>query len=81
MSCDEAFQYCHRNVSDMCGRRSFMSLRRFFTINFDTCHFSVLFQDMARSLRRLRRAGIQVGKLHVTSAVRLSNPYRSIGPI
>ncbi len=52
-------------------------LRRFFTINFDTCHFSVLFQDMARSLRRLRRAGIQVGKLHVTSAVRLSNPYRS----
>ncbi len=52
-------------------------LRRYFTINFDTCHFSVLFQDLIGSLRRLHRAGIQVGKLHVTNAIRLSNPYRS----
>ncbi|HVR74725.1 MAG TPA: metabolite traffic protein EboE [Planctomycetota bacterium] len=52
-------------------------LRRFFTVNFDTCHFSVLFQDPVESLRRLWKAGIEVGKVHVTNAVRVRNPYRS----
>ena len=51
-------------------------LRKFFTVNVDTCHFSVLFEDLASNLRKLRRAGLVVGKLHVTNAIRLKNPYR-----
>ncbi len=52
-------------------------LRKFFTVNVDTCHFSVLFEDLIDSFKRLRGAGIAVGKLHVTNAIRLKNPYRS----
>jgi hypothetical protein len=52
-------------------------LRRFFTVNFDTCHFSVLFEDPVESLRRLRRAGLAVGKVHVTNALALRHPHRS----
>ena len=50
-------------------------LRKFFTVNVDTCHFSVLFEDLIDSLAQLRRAGIRVGKLHVTNAIRLRNPF------
>jgi hypothetical protein len=52
-------------------------LRRFFTVNCDACHASVLFEDPVESLRSLWRAGIEVGKLHVTSAVALPNPFRA----
>ncbi len=52
-------------------------LRKFFTVNFDTCHFSVLFQNPVESLHQLWRAGIEVGKVHVTSAIVLRNPDRA----
>ena len=52
-------------------------LRKFFTVNYDTCHFSVLFQDPVDSLRQFWRAGIEVGKMHVTSALALKGPERS----
>lgn len=52
-------------------------VRRYFTVNYDTCHFSVLYQDQVASLRALSRAGISIGKLHVTNAIRLPNPLRS----
>src|SRR5688572_30684663 len=57
--------------------RAEAELRKFFTVNLDTCHASVLFEDPARSLRDLRKAGIEVGKLHVTSALSVQNPGRS----
>ena len=49
-------------------------LRKFFTVNFDTCHLSVLFEDLKGNLEAFRRAGIEVSKIHVTSAIRLENP-------
>lgn len=52
-------------------------VRRYFTVNFDTCHFSVLFQDPVESLRQIWRAGLQIGKVHVTNAIRLRNPEKS----
>lgn len=56
-----------------CERR----LRRFFTVNFDACHFSVLFEDLRGSFRELRAAGLRVSKVHVTSALSLEAPHRS----
>ncbi len=53
------------------------AVRRRFTVNLDTCHFSVLFQDPSRALTELTRAGISIGKLHVTSALKLGNPHRA----
>jgi len=52
-------------------------LRDVFTVNVDTCHLSVLFEGQVSSLRKLERAGIRLGKIHVTNAVALRNPYRS----
>ncbi|MBI4583312.1 MAG: metabolite traffic protein EboE [Planctomycetes bacterium] len=53
------------------------ALRRRFTVNLDTCHFSVLFHDPAQALADLVRAGLQVGKVHVTNALALRRPARS----
>ena len=52
-------------------------LRRVFSVNVDTCHLSVLFEDQLKSLRLLERAGLRLGKVHVTNAVALRNPFRS----
>jgi hypothetical protein len=52
-------------------------VRRYFTVNLDTCHFSVLFHEPAAALRQLLKAGIGIGKLHITSAPALRHPYRA----
>jgi len=52
-------------------------LRRVFSVNIDTCHLSVLFEDQVESLRLLERRGLRLGKAHVTNAVALRNPRRS----
>lgn len=52
-------------------------LRSVFTVNIDTCHLSVLFEGQVSNLRQLQKAGLSLGKVHVTNAVALKNPYRS----
>ena len=52
-------------------------LRSVFTVNIDTCHLSVLFEDQVSNLRQLQKAGLELGKVHVTNAVALKNPFRS----
>lgn len=49
-------------------------LRRHFTVNFDACHFSVIFEDLLDSLHGLLGAGLEVSKIHVTSALALRRP-------
>ncbi len=53
------------------------SVRTRFTVNLDTCHFSVLFHQPAAAIRELLAAGIAIGKIHVTSAPALRNPHRA----
>jgi hypothetical protein len=52
-------------------------LRRYFTVNLDTCHLSAVFQSPARSLLELAGAGIATGKIHATSTLALGRPFRS----
>jgi hypothetical protein len=52
-------------------------LRRVFTVNLDTCHLSVLFEDQEANLRTLAAGGLKLGKVHVTNAVELRRPFRS----
>ncbi len=52
-------------------------LRRYFTVNVDTCHFSVVFREPQEEMDALARAGIAIGKVHVTSALSLPQPSRS----
>jgi sugar phosphate isomerase/epimerase len=52
-------------------------LRRHFTVNLDTCHLSVVFRPPAGEMEKLARAGISIGKVHVTSALAVPRPARS----
>lgn len=52
-------------------------LRRHWTVNLDACHSAVLYRSPVEDWRRLDRAGILVGKAHITSAIALPNPSRS----
>ncbi|MBN1441054.1 MAG: metabolite traffic protein EboE [Planctomycetes bacterium] len=52
-------------------------VRRLFTVNLDTCHLSTLFEDPVVNLRLLEKAGLRLGKLHVTSALAVKDPFRS----
>ncbi|HIK81370.1 MAG TPA: hypothetical protein EYF93_00525 [Planctomycetes bacterium] len=61
---------CHRS-------RAEGLLRRHWTVNLDACHSAVLFRSPLEDWRRLDRAGILVGKTHITSAIALANPSRS----
>lgn len=43
----------------------------------DICHQAVMFEDPALSLVRLREAGIAIGKVQVSSALRVPDPARA----
>jgi hypothetical protein len=53
------------------------AIRRRFTVNLDTCHFSVLFHSPSEALGAFERAGIRIGKLHITNAPALRRPHRA----
>ncbi len=46
-------------------------LDRFLGVNYDACHLAVEFEDASDSLARLQRHGIQISKLHLSSALKL----------
>jgi sugar phosphate isomerase/epimerase len=41
---------------------------------FDVCHQAVAFEDVARSIADLDRAGIRINKVHITCAIELRDP-------
>jgi sugar phosphate isomerase/epimerase len=53
-------------------------IRRHVGICFDTAHAAVQFEDLPASLRALRKAGIRVAKIQLSSALRLAQSPRNI---
>ncbi len=49
-------------------------LSRYLGVNFDVCHQAVVYEDVVRSLEELTGAGIQLGKVHVSAALKLVEP-------
>ncbi len=49
-------------------------IERHLGVCFDACHHAVSFEDPSRSLARLRDAGVVVGKVQLSSALRVPNP-------
>jgi hypothetical protein len=47
---------------------------------FDCCHFAVEYEDPATALDRLARAGIRVGRIQLSSAIRVDIPGSAGGP-
>jgi sugar phosphate isomerase/epimerase len=52
------------------GRAADDRLARHLGVNYDACHFAVEYEDPKKSLTALRAAGIRIGKLHLSSALR-----------
>lgn len=42
-------------------------------INYDTCHFAIVFEDDLSSLRRLMAAGLRISKVHLSAALKVRN--------
>ncbi len=49
-------------------------LARYLGVNYDTCHFAVVYEDPLESLLALENAGIRISKLHLSSALRCAAP-------
>lgn len=58
-------------------RKAEKLLRRHWTVNLDACHSAVLFRSPLEDWKLLDQEGIQVGKVHITSAPALKNPARN----
>ena len=61
---------CSRNKADK-------MLRRHWTVNLDACHSAVLYRSPVEDWKRLDKAGISVGKAHITSAIRCPKPEQN----
>jgi sugar phosphate isomerase/epimerase len=58
-----------------CGRsRAVEHLREHVRVCLDCCHYAVEFEDPADALRRFRDAGIQIGRVQVSSALKVTFP-------
>jgi hypothetical protein len=55
-------------------RRCIDDVQTHLGVCFDVCHQAVAFEDVARSIADLDRAGIRINKVHITCAIELRNP-------
>ncbi|GBF06274.1 sugar phosphate isomerase family enzyme [Deinococcus aerius] len=49
-------------------------LRNHVQVCFDTCHVAVMYEDPARALQTYEQAGLRIGKIQISSALRLPLP-------
>ena len=52
-------------------------VHRFLTVNLDLCHQAIEFEDAVDDLRKLKSAGIEVSGLHLSAALKLSEPAKN----
>lgn len=50
-------------------------IEQYLGICFDICHQAVMFEDIEDSLNSILQAGIQIGKIQVSSALELAEPF------
>ena len=56
-------------------------IREHIRLCFDCCHFAVEFEDARRALQRLARAGISIGRVQLSSALRAPFPADRAGSL
>jgi sugar phosphate isomerase/epimerase len=47
-------------------------LRAFLGVNYDACHLAVEYEEPAEAVAALRKEGIRIGKIHLSSALRIT---------
>ncbi|MBN2712527.1 MAG: metabolite traffic protein EboE [Planctomycetes bacterium] len=81
---DEASQYTVEAMVDgfdISESAALDILHRYLGINLDTCHLAVEFEDPEQAFKDLETAGINIAKLHVSSAARVRNPGFNIAGV
>jgi sugar phosphate isomerase/epimerase len=53
------------------------ALRRHVAVCYDLCHSTVEYEEPGKTLEALRKAGVRIGRVQVSSAVKLSLPARA----
>jgi hypothetical protein len=56
-------------------------LAEFLGVNYDTCHLAVEFENPSESLGKLRRHGVKISKLHLSSALKLRPAPESLAAL
>jgi sugar phosphate isomerase/epimerase len=85
---EEAARFFTEHVFGEAGRAAFIAaggapsradamLRRHVGVCFDACHQAVEFEDARHAVARLRDAGVRIGKVQLSSALRVPSPARS----
>ncbi|NNF19833.1 MAG: metabolite traffic protein EboE [Flavobacteriaceae bacterium] len=59
------------------GEKSREILRRYITLCYDVCHFSLAYEDPAYSFKKFRDAGIRIGKIQVSAALKIIKGSRT----
>lgn len=62
------FERLHEGVGSSGSER----LGRNLGVNYDTCHLAVEFEEPGEAISRLRRAGVRISKIHLSSALKLT---------
>ncbi|NJB35037.1 metabolite traffic protein EboE [Croceivirga sp. JEA036] len=61
-----AFSYL--NITE---KKAIQLLKRYLTICYDVCHFALAFEEPEDTLRQLKTAGIQIGKIQISAALKV----------
>jgi sugar phosphate isomerase/epimerase len=75
-STDEAIVFFQRDLPEAAQRARLEPelIREYLGVCLDVCHQAVMFEDVAASLARLRNAGIEIGKIQLSSALEVIDP-------
>ncbi|MDC6352055.1 metabolite traffic protein EboE [Zeaxanthinibacter sp. PT1] len=63
------------------GEKAREILRRYITLCYDVCHFSLAYEDPAYSFKKFRDVGIRIGKIQVSAALKIIKGSRTAGEI
>ncbi len=60
-----------KNAPGLKGVRAEELIKRYITVCYDICHFSLAYEEPADSFLKFREAGIEIGKIQVSAALKI----------
>lgn len=75
---DEAISFFRRLWDAAAAQNALDAVQTHLGVCYDVCHQAVEFEDVARSIQTLDRAGVRINKLHITCAIELDRPADNV---
>ncbi|MCB1755538.1 MAG: metabolite traffic protein EboE [Gammaproteobacteria bacterium] len=72
---DDIVNFFNRDLATLAQEEKFPAdkIRRYLGVCYDVCHQAVMFEDIRQSLKKIHDAGIVIGKIQLSSALRLTD--------